>query len=119
MVGKYIGVQTIIRQQSPYATFIPCAAHSLNLVGKSSAECIPVVVRFFDIIQKLYTFLSASTYRWRLLCEKLKSLGLYVVKRLSDTRWSARYEAAEALHKGYNALCELLPTLASDVEKEG
>ena len=59
MVGKYIGVQTIIRQHSPYATFIPCAAHSLNLVGKSSAECIPVVVRFFDIRQKLYIFLSA------------------------------------------------------------
>ena len=86
MVGKYIGVQTIIRQQSPYATFIPCAAHSLNLVGKSSAECIPVVVRLFDILQMLYTFLSASTYRWRLLCEKLKPLGLSVVKRLSETR---------------------------------
>ena len=107
-MGNNIGVQTIIKQQSQYATFIPCAAHSLNFVGKSFAECSPVVVRFFDIIQKLYTFLSASTYRWRLLCEKLKPLGLSVVKRLSDTRWSGRYEAVEALHKGYNALCELL-----------
>ena len=52
MVGKYSGVQTIIRQQRPYATFMPCAAHSLNLVGKGSAECSPVDVRFFDIIQK-------------------------------------------------------------------
>ena len=62
MSCKYIGVQTIIKQHSQYAACIPCAAHSLNLVGKGSVECSPVVVRLFDIIQKLYTFLSGSTY---------------------------------------------------------
>ena len=39
MSGKYIGVQTIIKQQSQYAAFISFAAHSLNLVGKSTVEC--------------------------------------------------------------------------------
>ena len=34
MSGKYAGVQTVIRQHSPYAAFIPCSAHSLNLIGK-------------------------------------------------------------------------------------
>ena len=42
MSGKYIGVQTIIKQQSQYASFIPSAAHSLILVGKGSVECSPV-----------------------------------------------------------------------------
>ena len=36
MSGKYIGVQTIIREQYSHVTFIQCAAHSLNLVGKSA-----------------------------------------------------------------------------------
>ena len=38
-----------------------------------------------------------------------------LVKQLSDTRWSARYEAVEALLKGYNHLCEVLQSLACDV----
>ena len=72
MSGKCIGVQSISKQQNPFATFIPFASHSLNLVGKNSAYCSAAGLRFFDIVQKLYTFLSASTFRWRILCEKLK-----------------------------------------------
>ena len=34
MSGKYIGVQTIIKQQSQYVTFIPCAAKSLSCGGR-------------------------------------------------------------------------------------
>ena len=114
MSGKYISVQTIIKQQIQYAEFIHVQL-ILSILWESSVECSPVVVRFLDIIQKLYTFLSGSTYRWRLLCEKLKSLGLPVVKRLCNTRWSVRYEAVDALHKGYTTLCELFLSLASDI----
>lgn len=33
MAGKYSGLQTRIRTLAPLALFLPCAAHSLNLVG--------------------------------------------------------------------------------------
>ena len=118
MSGKYAGVQTVIRQHSPYAAFIPCAAHSLNLVGKSASESCPVVVRFFDLVNNLYTFFSASTYRWQVLSEALNPLRLSLVKRLSDTRWSAMYEAISALSKGFTPICSTLETLSCDIEQK-
>lgn len=118
MSGKYVGVQTVIRQHCPYATFIPCAAHSLNLVGKSASESCPLVVRFFELVNNVYTFFSASTYRWRQLCEALNPLQLSLVKRLSDTRWSAMYEAVHALYKGFTPICTTLETLSSDMEQK-
>lgn len=49
----------------PY--YIPCFAHSLNLVGKCTAEGYHEDVIFFEFVESLYTLFSASTYRWGLL----------------------------------------------------
>ncbi|XP_073499099.1 zinc finger MYM-type protein 1-like [Phyllobates terribilis] len=114
MSGKYNGVQAHVRNVCPYATYIPCAAHSLNLVGKNSAESIPEIYRFFNTLEQLYVFFSSSTGRWRVLVEKLKPLGLPVVKQLPTTRWSARYEAVLALYKGYEPIFNLLDCMATD-----
>ena len=37
--GKYNGMQAIVLEKCQSATFISCAAHSLNLVDKCAAEC--------------------------------------------------------------------------------
>ncbi|XP_060845774.1 uncharacterized protein LOC132925391 [Rhopalosiphum padi] len=39
MSGIYSGVQARIKQVSPLADFVPCSAHSLNLVGSCAANC--------------------------------------------------------------------------------
>ena len=39
MSGKYNGMQAHIKNHNPLAMWIPCAAHSLNLVGKYAVEC--------------------------------------------------------------------------------
>ena len=39
MSGRYNGMQAIILEKCQFAAFVPCAAHSLNLVGKCAAEC--------------------------------------------------------------------------------
>ena len=60
--GKYNGMQAIIRQQSKLADYVPCAAHSLNLVGQSAAGCCQLFVGFFNLLRRLYSFFAASTY---------------------------------------------------------
>ena len=87
MSGMYNGVQAIIRERCSVAYYVPCTAHSLNLVGKCAVECCPVAVRFFDLLQSLYAWLVASTHRWQVHRKHLR--GLPVTKALSDTRWSA------------------------------
>ena len=61
-------------------------------------------------------FFSASTYRWDSLKEKLAKHQL-VVKKLSDTRWSARHDAIRALAKGSVPIKESLDELAEDEEQ--
>lgn len=36
MSGKYKGMQQYILEHNKYATYIPCAGHSLNLVGRAA-----------------------------------------------------------------------------------
>ncbi|KAK5648368.1 hypothetical protein RI129_003260 [Pyrocoelia pectoralis] len=83
MAGIYKGVQARIQQDHKLAYFVPCAAHSLNLVGTHAAEASPEAQTFFGTINCLYVFFSS---RWEVL-EKHVTFSL---KQLSKTRWSAR-----------------------------
>ena len=43
MSGYISGVQTLVREDYPFAYFFHCAAHHLNLVLCQSASSIPLV----------------------------------------------------------------------------
>jgi len=64
MAGVYTGVQARLKEINPFADFVPCSAHSLNLVGSVSAECSREAISFFGVLQGVYNFLSASPQRW-------------------------------------------------------
>ena len=46
---------------NPLALYVPCAAHSLNLIGVCAVESCVEATNFFSLVQKLFTFFSAST----------------------------------------------------------
>ena len=109
MAGKYSGLQARIKNKNPNADFIPCSAHSLNLVGACAAECCLEAVSFFGFIQNLYNFFSASTLRWEIITAHLTKCGrVLTLKSLSGTRWSARADATKALRFGYKAFQDAL-----------
>ncbi|XP_031329798.1 zinc finger MYM-type protein 1-like [Photinus pyralis] len=112
MSGKYSGLQTRIKSHCPSAVFVPCASHSLNLVGNAAAESCPKAVQYFAFVQNVYTFFASSTRRWNELLNCLNnqnngSRSIHL-KRLSDTRWSARADAVSALRFGYKSIKEVL-----------
>ncbi|KAF0703605.1 zinc finger MYM-type protein 1-like, partial [Aphis craccivora] len=107
MAGIYSGLQARIKKSSPHAQFVPCSAHSLNLVGKNAASCCQNAVYFFDLLQKLYVFFSSSTHRWKILNSNVKSL--------SETRWSARDDACKALNKNRELIINALEKIEQDV----
>ena len=49
MAGIYNGAQAFITQQSNDARFVPCAAHSLNLVGVHASSVSAVMVTFLEL----------------------------------------------------------------------
>jgi len=61
MSGIYNGLRARIKRNSCTAEFVPCSAHSLNLVGTFAAEETSVGNRFFMTTQSLFNFFSRST----------------------------------------------------------
>ena len=104
-----------MKSKNPYADFIPCSAHSLNLVDAYAAECCLEAVSFFDFIPNLYNFFSASTWWWEISTAYLTKCerGL-TLKSLSGTRWSARADATKALRFGYKAIQDALNEIKVD-----
>ena len=111
------GLQARIRELNEFVIYIPCAEHSLNLVGVKAAECGPQIVSFFDFVQRLYSFFLASTHRWNVLTSSLEKNHI-VVKCLSDTKWSAHFDAVTALHGGFEKIQDALDALAVDADQE-
>ena len=66
------------------AVYIPCMAHSLNLVCNCAADSCPGAVALFRLIEKLYCCFAASTYRWSKLRDYLKIFKLNADKSLCE-----------------------------------
>ena len=73
MSGKYNGLQARIKEMNPYAEFVPCFLHSLNLIGNYAAECNEEAANFFLLKSCILFF--AITHRWDLLTLELHSQG--------------------------------------------
>lgn len=120
MSGRWNGLQAKVVAENKLAEWIPCTGHSLNLVGKTSAECCAAAVAFFDFLEKLYVFFTASTHRYQVLTETLKSAGssVLVPKRVTTTRWSCRADASKALEQGYSSFKEALMKIGNDKDEK-
>lgn len=118
MSGKFNGLQAKVAAVNPLAYWIPCAGHSLNLVGKAAAECCTQAIAFFDFMEALFVFFTTSTKRNKLLIDTLKEHGdTLVLQRLSQTRWSAQADATKALVKGYEPIKNALLNIAKDEDE--
>ena len=61
MAGIRSGVQCRIKEVNSKAIFIPCANHSLNLAGVHAVASSEHSATFFAVVQRIYSFFSAST----------------------------------------------------------
>ncbi|XP_065664481.1 uncharacterized protein LOC136086134 [Hydra vulgaris] len=121
MCGKYNGLESKILKNNKIASWIPCAKHSLNLVGKAAAECCTAAVEFFDFLKQLYVFFTASTKRYELLVKALSleitKTHIHVPQRVNTTRTSCRSDATNALILGYKQFKSTLIQIADDFER--
>lgn len=118
MSGKKNGVQRKILDINPRAFYVPCNAHTLNLVVNDAAKCCIEAVNFFGIVQSIYAFFAGSTQRWDVLLKHLPSQSL-TVKPLSETRWEARVAALRVLRYELGPVYDALVSLAGDTNLKG
>ncbi|XP_065665548.1 zinc finger MYM-type protein 1-like [Hydra vulgaris] len=120
MSGRYNGLQAKVSAVNHHATWIPCAGHSLNLVQIAVSECCASAVAFYDFLEALYVFFTASTNRYALLTDSLKSVEsgwVHVPKRISTTRWSCRSDSVKALIVGYHPFRNTLQNISENENK--
>ncbi|XP_068243599.1 uncharacterized protein [Palaemon carinicauda] len=110
MSGRYNGLQAKVREKNNLASWIPCTAHSLNLVGKNAVECCSSAVHFFDFLEKLADATRALMHNY----EQIKELLKHIVDVIEEKR-SVRCEA-EGLLKQVNQLeTGIYTTLWNDI----
>ena len=110
MSGKYKGVQAQIRNKNSLARYVPCMAHTLNLVGVHDAEVSPMMITFFGTVQKIFTYFSGSTGRW----EKLMSVLETTLKGHTDTRWSSKRQAVTSVNNQFPKVYGVLKSISGD-----
>lgn len=93
MRGKKQGVQARLLQLNPRALFVPCGAHTMNLVIADSAKSSQDATGYFGYLQKLFNFFSGATQRWAILTKHVK----LTLKSWSDVRWESRLQSVTAV----------------------
>ena len=102
MSGHINGVQAIVRQEYPFAHFVHCPAHRLNLVLCQSASSISPVKIFFINVGAFSTVTSNAPRRKAFLTShniEFPSPG--------DTRWFYRARVINVIYKNYEKLLEI------------
>lgn len=121
MSGKYNGLQALVKEENNLAVWIPCAGHSLNLVLQAAAGCCLKAVSFFDFLEELFVFFTASSNKFKILTESLNRADsekcILVLKRISTTRWSCRADATKALLGGYKEIKKALFDISENKEE--
>lgn len=107
-------LQRRIKQHSSAAEYIPCSAHTLNLIGNSATKCCLEAKKFFDLIKNIYVFLSGSTHRWAVLENCFENRSHLKLKKLSTTRWPSRHDALRTLKNGFVGIKKALSNLSID-----
>lgn len=98
--GFYSGFQAHIKKINPLIEWVPCSAHTLNLVGQNSINCCLETKDLFNFMQMLFKFSSKSTSRLQTITAGLEpndNHRIETLKGLSDSRWSAHAQVTKAL----------------------
>ncbi|XP_058774261.1 uncharacterized protein LOC131648528 [Vicia villosa] len=130
MRGEFNGLQRKILDENPYAFYVHCYAHRLQLVVVSVASSCSSIHDFFEYISLIVTITSASCKRKDALKEeqhqdilnKLESgeisqgKGLHQLSlaRPGDTRWGSHYTTLIRLDQMWSSVLEVLSIVDED-----
>lgn len=107
-----------IRNHLRTADFVPCPAHSLDLVGNVTVGSFLEAVSFFGLIQKcILSFphlLSAGKF-WKTVVTRV---ALALRWKSCETRWFAWADAVKAFRRSYGQIKEALVEIEEDTNQK-
>ena len=115
MSGKYRGVQARMKIVVPEATFVPCGGHSLNLIGNTLQSVVCGLYHSSDLFSR---YLTSCPYRHTDgIFRRYRRSRRFRCEVSSDTRWSARNDAVQALLSHYFEISKALERLSENPDE--
>ncbi|CAN0900385.1 Zinc finger MYM-type protein 1 [Linum grandiflorum] len=125
MPGQYNGLKALFLQECPYAYFVHCFAHRLQLTLVASAKDCGPIWKFFSLLDKVINLVKSSPKRTTELLEAHKRDTEQMVERgeletgrganqnttlqrADATRWSSHFYSVDSMIKMFAAVCEVL-----------
>ncbi|XP_045215568.2 zinc finger MYM-type protein 1-like [Mercenaria mercenaria] len=125
MAGKYNGVQALIRERVPLASYVHCKSHCLNLalVHTSKLQCVRTMMK---TVQDITFAFSYSGKRLEAFANELaedavtreKLEGRQKLRTLCETRWTSRTDALMTFRKSFPVVVHALETLEADNDEK-
>ncbi|XP_066322825.1 uncharacterized protein [Miscanthus floridulus] len=131
MRGQFHGLQRLVLNENPYAFYIHCFAHQLQLVVVSIAKCCGSTFDFFNYVTSIVNVVSASCKRkdqllqshHDKLIEQLDSGTIFSrrgknqeisLARPGDTRWGTHHKTLARLMIMWSSVLEVLENISED-----
>ena len=131
MRGEFHGLQRRILDENPYAFYIHCFAHQLQLVVVSVAKCCSLVMDFFNYINLIVNIVNVSCKRHDQLAQchhdnpvqrlenddMLRGRGRNQatnLTRVGDTRWGSHHKTLCRLQLMWSVVLEVLENVCQD-----
>ncbi|XP_022680979.1 zinc finger MYM-type protein 1-like [Setaria italica] len=131
MRGQFHGLQRLVLNENPYAFYIHCFAHQLQLVVVSVAKCCGSTFDFFNYVTSIVNVVSASCKRkdqllqshHDKLVEQLDSSAIFSgrgknqetsLARPGDTRWGTHHKTLARLMIMWSSVLEVLENISED-----
>lgn len=121
MSGKFRGVQAIIRETAPYASYVHCKSHQLNLalVHSSSLPCVRTVMATVQDIAFSFDYSAKRLAKFKSDLSTNENAQQEMEKRtklrtLCETRWSSRADALKTFKASFAVVVSSLDFLKDD-----
>ncbi|XP_074567177.1 uncharacterized protein LOC141823867 [Curcuma longa] len=129
MRGAWNGLQALFLNDCPYAYYVHCFAHRLQLTLVSAAKDVNVIWEFFSHLDNIINIVTSSTKRIAELhaaqrneIEYMLAIGecdsgsganqIGNLQRAGTTRWSSHYDSVKSLIGKYAATCKVFEVLS-------
>uniref|UniRef100_A0A453B994 DUF4371 domain-containing protein n=2 Tax=Aegilops tauschii subsp. strangulata TaxID=200361 RepID=A0A453B994_AEGTS len=131
MRGEFNGLQALFLRECPYAYYVHCYAHRLQLALVSASKEVVTVAQFFQKLLFIVNTVDSSARRHDELRDaQLEELArllaiddietgkganqICTLKRPGDTRWGSHLGSISSLKKMFKAVNSVLQNIASD-----
>ncbi|XP_074557570.1 uncharacterized protein LOC141813501 [Curcuma longa] len=131
MRGEWNGLQALFLRDCPYAYYVHCFAHRLQLTLVAAAKDVPSIWQFFSYLTSIVNFVTSSPKRLNDLQSAQQEEIAYMLAigerksgtganqvgtlhRSGATRWSSHYDSVRNLIDMYAATCKILGNLSEN-----